>query len=299
MTGPTPRRSILVTGGSQGLGLAAATRFAARGHRVVLTSRSPERARAVAEQIRAQIGTTDPDDITGYALDLSSLHSVRTFAASLRARGAPLHVLMANAAIRPPRRRTLTSDGTEVVFATDHLGHFVLAAELLPLLHAAARDDGDARLVVVTSRLHRPGVVGPSVRLDLDDPNLSRGYRPMRAYKNAKLANLLFAYEFERRHGPNGVHANALCPGFVPATIADNASGLQRLAYRHVLTHLPFARPLDEAVDTYEYVAFDPALRDVGGQFYAEKQPIRSSPDSYDLLLAQRLWTLSENRTAD
>lgn len=301
MNGPDRpgRRSILVTGGSQGLGMAAATRFAARGHRVLLTSRSGERARAAAEQVRARVSTTDPQNVVGEALDLSSPSSVRTFAAALRSRGEPLHVLVANAAIRPPPRRTLTGDGVEVVFATDHLGHFALAMDLLPLLHAAARDDGDARLVVVSSRLHRPGVVGPSVRLDLDDPNLSRGYRPMRAYKNAKLANLLFTYEFERRHGPNGVHANALCPGFVPATIADNASWLQRLAYRHVLTHLPFARPLDEAVDTYEYVALDPALRDVGGQFYAEKQPIRSSPDSYDPLLAQRLWVLSENRTAD
>ena len=96
------------------------------------------------------------------------------------------------------------------------------------------------------------------MRFDFSDPNLTHRYHPMLAYKNSKLANLWFTYELNRRLDGTGVAANALCPGFVPATIADEVRGLRRFKFRHILSRLPFARTPTEATDTYLFVGAHP-----------------------------------------
>ena len=288
----TTSKLVLITGGSRGLGFAAARKFARAGFRVVLTSRSATRADEAATALRLE---TPEAVIRGMALDLSSLGSVRAFAAELAAQEDALHVLVANAANIPNAKvPEYTAEGFETTFATNHLGHFLLTTELLPRLSAAADRNGEARVVVVSSRLHQPKSMGPEVRFDFSDPNLTRNYRPMVAYKNSKLANLWFTYEFNRRVAGSGVTANALCPGFVPATITDEAHGLRRFVFRHVLSRLPFARMLDEATDTYLFAGTHTALKGVGGKFFAEEREVHSSLESYDEDKARGLWELSE-----
>lgn len=288
----TTSKLVLITGGSRGLGFAAARKFARAGFRVVLTSRSAARADEAAAALRLE---TPEAVIWGMALDLSSLGNVRAFAAELAAQEDALHVLVANAA-NPPNAKVpeYTAEGFETTFATNHLGHFLLTTELLPSLSAAADRTGEARVVVVSSRLHQPKSMGPEVRFDFSDPNLTRNYHPMVAYKNSKLANLWFAYELNRRVQGSGITANALCPGFVPTTIANDARGLRWFMFRQVLSRLPFARTLDEATDTYLFVATHPSLKGIGGRFCAEGREISSSPESYDEGKAARLWALSE-----
>jgi NAD(P)-dependent dehydrogenase (short-subunit alcohol dehydrogenase family) len=217
------------------------------------------------------------------------------FAERFATRERVLDLLVANAANMPyTKKPELTENGLEKTFATNHLGHFLLVTKLLPSLEGAAGETGEAHVVVVSSRLHQPKSIGPEVRFDFSDPNLTHRYHPMVAYKNSKLANLWFTYELNRRLDGTGITANALCPGFVPATIADEARGLRRFRFKHILSRLPFARTPTEATDTYLFVGAHPSLKGVGGKFFAEGRQIRSSLESYDEDKAAWLWALSE-----
>jgi NAD(P)-dependent dehydrogenase (short-subunit alcohol dehydrogenase family) len=112
-------------------------------------------------------------------------------------------------------------------------------------------------------------------------------------YSNAKLANVWFAYEWQRRYGSVGVTANALCPGFVPASIAERRSGLTRVFYKDVLARMPFARSLDQAATSIVWLATNPRYASTGGKFIFDCQEIPSSAESYDEHKARQLWEAS------
>lgn len=285
-------KTILITGGGRGLGRATARRLATLGHRVLLTARAPKEGEAAAAEIRA---AHPPAQVEARVLDLASLTAVRAFGQAVAAEGFALDVLFHCAGVmqQSPARLT-TPDGFEQTLAVNAFAPFLLTQTLLPALRRSA----EARVVCVTSRLHLPGSRGAPVDFDFDDPQLTRGYHPERAYKNSKLAVLWFAYELQRRLAATSIRANAVCPGFVPATAAASATGFQRWLLRHVLTHFPFARTVDEAVDSFTFMAVDPSLGGVGGRFYGEKQPIASSPESMDEAKAKRFWQLAEQATA-
>lgn len=292
----TQKQLVLITGGNRGLGFAAAKKLAQHGLRVILTSRSSERANQAAAEIRASVPEAD---VQGMALDLGSLTDVRAFAAQIAEKEQALHVLIANAAALPAKQRQLSADGYEMTFAANHLGHFLLTNQLLPQLETAVRETGEARVVVISSRLHRPTSLGPKTDFRFDDLDMTHNYRPMRAYKNSKLANLWFTYELDRRMKGSGITASALCPNFVPETISSEATGMLRLMYRFVFSLLPFARSLDDATNTYLFVATNPLLKGVGGNFYGEQHEIASSAESYDHTKAAKLWQVSEALTAN
>lgn len=262
----------------------------------MITSRDQATADRAADRLRSSVPGAD---VCGLTLDLSSMQAVRAFSERFIIGHQSLHILICNAAALPKGRgRVLTADGYEMTFATNHLGHFLLTECLTPLLRHAATQAGEARIIVVSSRLHIPGTLGVQTRFDFEDVHLQNGYSPMLAYKNSKLANMWFAYELNRRLQGSGITINALCPGFVPATMAENARGLERFIARYLLPHIPIAHTLDEATDTYTYVATDPVLKGIGGRFYGESRLIPSSPESYNVEKARRLWQLSEELTA-
>jgi len=173
-------RTVLVTGGTSGLGLASATALSTAGARVLLTARDPERGKRACDQAGAEL----------VELDLADLDSVRRAAADVRERtGDALHVLMNNAGVfgTPPG---LTVEGFETQIGTNHMGHAALTWLLMPAL----RGGGHARVVTLSSLGHRGG------HIDLDDLHfLHRPYTPTGAYNQSKLANLLFAAELDRR----------------------------------------------------------------------------------------------------
>jgi retinol dehydrogenase 12 len=282
-------RLAVVTGSNRGLGRTTAEKLARRGYRVVLTARHL----AEGERAAAEIGSAAPGThVDAMVLDLSSFASVRAFAADFRARFDTLDVLICNAGVmQQATERTLSADGHEMTFATNHLGHFLLTSLLSDLLIKSR-----ARVVVVSSRLHLPDSRGAPVHFDFDDVDLAHGYNPERAYKNSKLCNLWFAYELQRRLASTGVVVNAVCPGFVPHTAAESTHGVMKLVMKHIMPHMPFAHSVDEATDTFVKVATDDSIS--GGGFWGEGQPIESSPESHDADKAARLWTLSEALTA-
>ena len=164
------------------------------------------------------------------------------------------------------------------------------------MLPALERPD-TARVVNVSSRLHLPGSRGKPVGFDFGDPQLEHGYNPERAYKNSKLALLWFTYEIQRRLPPRAITANAVCPGFVPATAAASTSGAMHWLMAHVLPHMPFATSIDAATDSFVFMALDPSLDGVGGKFFGDKHQIESSPESYDPGKARRFWELASQLT--
>lgn len=194
-------KTIVVTGGNRGIGLAAARRLAEQGHRVILLCRDEGRGREALATLTDLPGQAEHHLVVA---DLASLASVRAGARQILALDLPLAALVNNAAVLPTRR-TLSADGFEIQLAVTHLGHFLLTHLLLPLLH---RYPGRSRVVTVSSAAHS----GPP--LDFDDLNFeSRRYRRTRAYQQSKLANVLFTAALARRAAGTDIEPVALHPG--------------------------------------------------------------------------------------
>jgi len=274
------------------LGRATAEKLAVSGHRVILVARSRASAGAAVEAV---VDRYPQARVEARAVDLSSLAAVRAFATAEADCGEPIDVLFHIAGVmQTSRTRRLTVDGYEETLAVNVLAPFLLTARLLPALERSV----SARVVTVSSRLHLPGSRGEPVDFDFDDPQLERGYHPDRAYKNSKLAVLWFTYELQRRLAARPITANAVCPGFVPATAAASTSGVMRWVMSWVMPHLPFATSVDAATDSFVFMALDPSLEGVGGTFFGEQHPIESSPQSQDTDQSQRFWELAERLTS-
>jgi NAD(P)-dependent dehydrogenase (short-subunit alcohol dehydrogenase family) len=188
---PQTGRRVIVTGANSGIGYHAAAILASHGAEVVFACRDEQRGAGALARLRAQV----PGARVRLAqLDLASLASVRAFADHELELCQPLDLLINNAGVMAPPRRLETADGFELQFGTNVLGHFALTGILLPAFEMAAHSSPDRpRVVTVASIAHKQG------RLDFDDLQAIRHYGPMRAYRQSKLANLMFAFELDRR----------------------------------------------------------------------------------------------------
>ena len=283
------RRIAMITGGNSGIGLAAASKLAGKGFHVILASRDQHKSALALDRIRAAHPGASVESIS---LDLASFAAIRQCAAAFQAKGLPLHLLINHAGGSfPGRQARFTADGFELTFGTNHLGHFLLTHLLLDHLRRSA----PARVITVSSQLHIPGYAGgPRPDFDYDNLKAEKYYNAQVFYKNAKLANIMFAYELQRRLDGSGVTSNAVCPGFVPESIAERRkSPVERWLYRDVLARMPFARSLEQASASYLFVATDPRYASTGGKFIVDGKEIPSSNESYDEEKARRLWDLS------
>ncbi|MFZ0324230.1 MAG: SDR family NAD(P)-dependent oxidoreductase, partial [Actinomycetes bacterium] len=207
-------KTVLITGGGRGLGRVTAAKLAVAGCRVILVARTATASKAAAQEIR---GTHPEAVVEARWVDLSSMTQIRGFAEAVVGEHEPIDVLFHVAGVmQTSRTRRLSVDGLEETLAVNTLAPFLLTGLLLPALEQAP----SARVVTVSSRLHLPGSRGEPVDFDFADPQLEHDYNPDRAYKNSKLAVLWFTYELQRRLQPRPITANAVCPGFVPATAA-------------------------------------------------------------------------------
>lgn len=200
-------RRALVTGASDGMGLVIATRLAAAGAELVLPVRNARKGEAAVATIRSSV----PDaKVTVRDLDLSSLASVASLGAALRAEGLPLHIQINNAGVMTPPERQETADGFELQWGTNHLGHVALVAQLLPLLRA-----GNAR---VTSQI---SVAAARGGINWDDLDGEGSYDGMVAYRQSKIALGLFGLELQRRSdaGGWGITSNLSHPGVAPTNL--------------------------------------------------------------------------------
>jgi NAD(P)-dependent dehydrogenase (short-subunit alcohol dehydrogenase family) len=184
-------RRALITGANSGIGYHAALELARKGAHVVLACRDKARGEAALARIRAEVPSAMVELVL---LDLASLSSVRAVAEVELARGVPLDLLINNAGVYAPKKRLDTQDGFELQFGTNVLGHFVLTALLMPALERAAARGGDSpRVVTIASIAHK------RARLNFDDLQSVKSYSPSGSYGQSKLADLIFAFELDRR----------------------------------------------------------------------------------------------------
>jgi retinol dehydrogenase-14 len=274
--GPMAGRTVLVTGGSGGIGRATALGLATMGARVAITGRDRERTESAAREIRAAGG----GQVDVFVADLSSQSEVRRLADEVLQSLSRIDVLMNNVGGYWHTRR-VTADGLERTFALNHLAPFLLTHLLLNRLKQSA----PARVVTVSSNAQAMG------RIDFDDLQGERSYSGGRAYNQSKLANVLFSYELARRLQATSVTANALHPGVVSTSFgAEDPAGLQRL---FVPIMRPFMKTPAQGAATSIYLASAPDLEQVTGLYFANSKPKRSSKRSYDEAAAARLWQVS------
>lgn len=288
---------VVVTGGSDGIGLGIASRLAAAGGEVILPVRNPRKGEAAIRAIREASPTAS---VSVRELDLSSLASVAALGETLREEGEPIHLLVNNAGVMTPPIRQATADGFELQLGTNHLGHVALVAELLPLLRA-----GRAR---VTSQV---SIAASRGGINWRDLQWERSYDGMAAYRQSKIALGLFGLELGRRSRAAGwgITSNLAHPGVAPTSLLSARPEVGRdadtrevriiraLSARGLLVGTPRTAGLPALVAA---TAADP------GELYGPSGPGRlgGEPRAQRLYrplrdhdAAQRVWDVSEQLT--
>ncbi len=282
-------RAAVITGANTGLGYETAAALAAKGAHVVLAVRNLEKGKAAADLIARR---TPGASVALQELDLTSLESIRNAADELRSKHDQIDLLINNAGVMMTPK-SHTKDGFELQFGTNHLGHFALTNLLLDRVLAVP----GSRIITVSSQGHR---FARGIRFD--DLQWDRDYGRVRAYGQAKLANLMFSYELQRRlHGTQTI-AVAAHPGGSNTELMRNLP----VAIRGLGTLLAplFQGPDMGALPTLR-AATDPGV--LGGQYYGPDgfgeqrgypKVVASSVASHDVDAQRRLWAVSEELTS-
>ncbi|WP_144798812.1 oxidoreductase [Halorubrum depositum] len=297
-------KRVVVTGANSGLGYEGTRAFAERGATVVMACRSVDRGERAAAEIRRESALDREElDLDVRECDLASLDSVAAFADGLAADYDAVDALCNNAGVMAiPRSET--EDGFETQFGVNHLGHFALTGRLFPLLEAAEGIDGAARVVTQSSGAHEQG------EMDFSDLNWERSYGKWKAYGRSKLANLLFAYELQRRLAAadvSGVRSVACHPGYAATnlqhrTAEESGNPLMKVGMKAANA------VLGQDAATGALPMLYAATADVDGGAYVEPGGLmnmrgtptvgRSNDASYDRADARRLWEYSEEATS-
>jgi NAD(P)-dependent dehydrogenase (short-subunit alcohol dehydrogenase family) len=266
-------RNVVITGGSDGIGLAAARSLARNGDRIILVGRSPAKTSAVA----AEIG------VEGHVADFADLGQVRAVAGEIGQKYPRIDVLVNNAGLIAGPTRTVTTDGHELTFQVNHLAGFLLTVLLRDQLSAA-----DATVITTSSRAGATR----GARVNPDDLDMVSGYDGMSAYKASKLANVLFTKEIARRWAADGISAAAVHPGMVRSQWGKSGPSAVR-----IVMNSPFRRLMrspEQGADTIIWLATTTPGKDwTSGGYYADRKPATPSPLADDAELASRLWGAS------
>jgi NAD(P)-dependent dehydrogenase (short-subunit alcohol dehydrogenase family) len=287
---PLNGKTAVITGATGGLGYETALALAGAGAAVVLTGRNEAKGRHALQEIRSQLPNAG---ITYENLDLAKLASVADFAARFAAGHQSLDLLINNAGVMALPQRQQTSDGFEMQFGTNYLGHYALTAHLLPLL----RRGNQPRVVNLSSLAHRSG------KIDFDDLQGAKSYNPFKAYCQSKLAMLMFALELQRRSSAAGwgLTSNAAHPGYARTDLISNGPGSGGLLGQLGRILQPFASQsaAEGALPTL-FAATSPQAQPGGyygpDWFYELKGPpvlAKIMPRAKDAATAARLWDVS------
>ncbi|MFI7581812.1 SDR family NAD(P)-dependent oxidoreductase [Kocuria kalidii] len=265
------RRTVVITGASDGIGAAAARELSARGHEVVVVGRSAGKTEAVAGPLGAR----------HFTADFARLDDVRRLAADLRGAVPRIDVLVNNAGGIFDRRE-VTTDGHEQTWQVNHLAPFLLTHLLLegPLA-------GGSAVLNTSSVAARIGRLSQQRLVD------DRRWSPQRAYGDTKLANILFTRGLARRYGEDGLAAAAFHPGGVATNFASGTSTPLRFLYDTRLGRRIMRTP-EQGAETLVWLADGTAGRDWrSGGYYEKQKPARTNPRAADDALADALWERS------
>lgn len=269
----------MVTGASSGIGKVTTLELAKKGAQIIMVCRDTRKAEKVRRKIVEQSANESIDIM--YA-DFSSQESIHHLVQDFTKKYDSLQVLVNNAGT-VFAKRTITGDGIEATFAVNHLGCFLLTNLLLEVLKKSA----PSRIVNVSSGAHKYG------RINFDDLYVKKNYKVMTAYSQSKLGNILFTYELARRLNHCGVTVNCAHPGMTRTNIWQYASNnlMMKIILRfYALTF----KSVREGAETVIYLASAEEVEGVSGKYFIEKNIAESSPESYDVSLAKKLWHISE-----
>ncbi len=278
-TGGMEGKIVLITGGTSGIGKAAATALAAMGAEVVVTGRNRARGEAALGEIRRTSGS---EKVSLMLADLAVQAEVRKLADNFRERHDRLDVLVNNAGLIQSRRKE-TPDGIELTLAVNHLAPFLLTNLLLDLLEKSA----PSRVITVSSEARR------HAEIDFDDLQSERRYRAFPVYGMTKKANILFTYELAERLEGTGVVANCVHPGGVNTNFGDDNRSPGILLFR---AFKPFMRTPEQGADTVIYLASSPEAAEMNGMYLTDREEV-SPAEPRDAMAQKRLWEVSTSLT--
>jgi len=270
------QKTIIITGGTSGIGLACVNDLLKKGWKIYLLARGKEKA--------AELEKNASGNLSFIYCDLTDLASVKQAADQLKSAIADVDVLMNNAGAWFMKRQ-FTRDDIEMSFGLNHLGHFLLTTELLDLLIKSK-----CRVINVSSIAHRQGV------LDFADMRWEkRKYEVFKAYGASKLANILFAKELVNRYGDQGLTAYSLHPGVVATNFGNTTKGLLSLIYSLVK---PFMITPEKGAKTQLMLATREGMEEYSGEYFVKEKVKRPEKQALDMGKAEELWSFSEELVA-
>jgi NAD(P)-dependent dehydrogenase (short-subunit alcohol dehydrogenase family) len=275
-------KTVLITGGTNGIGKATALELARVGARVIIVGRSAEKAEKVASELRAG---SSGGRIEWLIADLSIMTQTAQLADTFRQRYDRLDVLINNAGAIFSTRE-ITSEGLEATFALNHMSYFILTALLLDMLKASA----PSRIVNVASGAYMVGI-------NFDDIQCERSYSMggFAAYGASKMMNILFTYALARRLQGAGVTVNTMSPGPVSTNFGADMGGVIGLGFKLMR---PFMQTPAQGARTVIYLASSPEVASATGQYWINQRPSRTSTATHDERNQNRLWELSQKIAA-
>ena len=267
-------KNIIITGATDGIGLAAAKSIASKGYKIGLVGRNPDKGKKAIDEIIAHSGNKNLDF---FECDLSLVKNVKTLADQIKQQYSNIDVLLNNAG-GANKTKSITSEGLEKTFSTNQMNYFVLSTELLNIISES--DDG--RIVNVASNAH----IGAEV--DYANINCEKSFSAWTSYCVSKLMNIMFTYQLASMQ--DKVSVNVLHPGFVDTNIAGNEGNL--IKYIVKFGAKMFARTVNNGADSSIYLSTSNEVKGVSGKYFFKCREIRSSRASYIEEDWQKVWDL-------
>jgi NAD(P)-dependent dehydrogenase (short-subunit alcohol dehydrogenase family) len=278
-------KTIIITGANSGIGKAAAIQLAQLRANVIMACRSMDRGQKALEDVHK---ASSSDTVELMRVDMSSQKSIHEFADEFKSAHDRLDVLIHNAANfdHNLKKATLTEDGVETVFATNHLGPFLMTHHLLDMLKASR-----GRIITVASK----GLISyPFLDIEFDNLNGERKFNMQHAYYHSKQAQVIFTFELADRLKETGVTVNCVRVGNV-AIPDERLTHLPKWMLKMYEVKRKFALTPEKMAETYVWLAADPAVANItGGYFDAPNVPVKANKNAYNRETQRRLWEVSE-----
>jgi len=268
------QKNIIITGATDGIGLAAAKSIASKGYHIGLVGRNPDKGKKAIEEIISHSGN---ENLDFFECNLSLVANVKDLADRIKQKHSKIDVLLNNAG-GANKTKQITSEGLEKTFSTNQMNYFVLSTELLNILS----ESNDGRIVNVASNAH----IGAEV--DYENVNSEKSFSAWTSYCVSKLMNIMFTYQLASMQ--DKVSVNVLHPGFVDTNIAGNEGNL--IKYIVKFGAKMFARTVDNGADSSIYLSTSDEVKGISGKYFFKCREIRSSRASYVEEDWKKVWDL-------